>query len=196
MNKIMTLTSAAAFAFATAPAFAGSLAEPVVEAAPPAPAPVYNTGGDWGGFYGGLQLGRIDVDTDGGAVLSGDDALYGLHAGYNWDLGTWVVGVEADYDFTDVDLGGAATVDSVARLKLRGGYDFGRTLVYATVGAARVDTSLGNETGEAYGLGVSYQLTDQWIVGGEYLAHNFDDINGSGVNADADTLSLRASFRF
>ena len=84
----------------------------------------------------------------------------------------------------------------MARLKLRAGYDFGRTLGYVTAGVADMDTSLGSETGEFYGIGVNYQISDRYTVGAELLEHNFDDISGSGVDADATTLTLRGSIRF
>ena len=203
MMKTWTFAAAAAIAAAaSAPAFAGSLAEPVVEVPPAAPVVVANTGGEWGGFYGGLQLGYADVETEGAAALEGDEAIYGVHAGYKWDLGQWVVGGEIDYDATDLELETAAgvasgeTVDSVARLKLKAGYDLGRTLVYATAGGARVDTSVGSDNGGFYGLGMSYQVTDQFLLGGEVLRHEFNDIDGTGIDADANTFTVRASFRF
>jgi len=176
-------------------AFAGNLADPVIEAAP---APVtfepVAMGTDWTGAYGGFNLGYGDVDGSGAA--DGDDMTYGLHLGYDYDFGRFVVGGEIEYDDAAIDLGGAAEVDSVARLKLRGGYDLGRTLVYATAGAAKLETSIGGDTGEFLGLGIAYQVTDRFTVGGEVLEHRFDDISGSGVDADATTLNLRGSFRF
>ena len=87
-------------------------------------------------------------------------------------------------------------MDNVQRLKLRGGYDLGKTLIYATAGAARVDTSIGKDTGEFFGVGMAYQVTDRFTVGGEVLEHRFDDIGGTGVDADATTFNLRSSFRF
>lgn len=175
-------------------AFAGNLVEPVVEPAP-APAPVVvNEGGDWTGFYLGGQIGQLDADASNGA--SGDDAAYGIHGGYNYDFGRFVLGGELDYDATDLDLGGGATVDSVARAKLKAGYDFGRVLAYVTGGVAEADSSLGSETGDFYGVGVAYQVTDQWQVGGEVLEHNFDQFGTSGVGSDATSVSLRASFKF
>ncbi|MEP2641737.1 outer membrane beta-barrel protein [Roseobacter sp.] len=196
--------SAAAVITATSlmavPAFAGSLDQPVIEpvtAAPP-PAPAI-TGGNWTGFYAGAQVGNLDVDGEGGlAGANGDDTSFGLHAGYNYDFGTWVVGGELDYDDASIDLsGGTASVDSVWRAKLRGGYDFGRTLVYATAGLAEIDTSVGNDTGDFYGLGVSYKATEQFIVSGEYLVHDFSSLGGaSGIDADADSFSIRASWQF
>lgn len=179
-------------------AFAGSPVETPVEAEVYAPAPVpVNTGGDWTGFYTGLQLGYADADSATGA-LDGDDVSYGFHAGYDYDFGQFVLGGELDYDKTDLGLGGgAATVDSVSRAKLRGGYDLGRTLVYATVGYALADTSVGDEEGQFYGLGVAYQVTDRYRVGAEILEHNFDNVGGAaGNDIDVTTFTIRGSLQF
>ncbi|MGC1495556.1 MAG: outer membrane beta-barrel protein [Sulfitobacter sp.] len=181
-------------------ALAGTIEETPVEqsVAPPVftPAPV-NIGGDWTGFYTGLQLGHADADSATGA-LDGDDTSYGFHAGYDYDFGQFVLGGELDYDKTDISLGGgAASIDSVARAKIRGGYDLGRTLVYATAGAARADTSVGDETGPFVGLGVAYQVTDRYLIGAEILEHRFDDVGGvAGNDIDATTISIRGSLRF
>ncbi len=203
MKNILSVAALAAATLATAPAVAGSLEEPVaapVPAAPP-PAPVYS-GGDWTGFYAGAQLGNLDVDGQGGlAGVGGDDTTYGVHAGYNYDFGSWVLGGELDYDDASVDLENAggpigASVDSVWRAKLRGGYDFGNTLLYATAGLADVDTSIGSDTGDFYGIGLSYKATQQIIISGEYLKHSFSDIGAPGTDADADTFTIRASWQF
>lgn len=199
MKRITTISSLALIASGLAGvATAGSLETAPVEAPvyTPAPTPVA-TGSDWTGFYGGLQVGNTDVDSDSG-LLDGDDTSYGVHAGYDYDFGTFVLGGELDYDKTDIDLGtGGANVDSVARAKLKAGYDFGNTLVYATAGAARADTNVGDETGPFAGLGVTYKVTDQYTIGGEVLQHKFDDVGGtSGNDLDATTISLRGSMRF
>ena len=177
-------------------ATAGSLEDTTVEAPvyTPAPTPVA-VEGDWTGFYTGLQVGQTDIDSDSGA-LDGDDTSYGFHAGYDYDFGQFVLGGELDYDKTDIDLGGGAEVDSVARAKLKAGYDFGNTLVYATAGAARADTSGGDETGPFAGLGVTHKITERYTIGGEVLQHKFDDVAGGAADLDATTISLRGSMRF
>ena len=201
MKKLYTLGSAAAVSISMlgTTAFAGSLADPVVETvATPVFEPVaVDTG--WTGFYGGLNLGYADIDTN--VAATGDGMTYGLHAGYDYDFGNFVLGGELEYDKADIDLSlangtVAANVDSVARLKLRGGYDLGSTLIYATAGVARVDTDLGNENGEFFGVGMAYKVTESFTIGGELLEHRFDDIAGTGVDADATTFNLRGSFRF
>ena len=152
------------------------------------------TGGSWTGGYAGVQLGYADVSGTGAA--NGDDALLGVHLGYRYDFGTFVLGGEIDYDTADIDLNGAATVDSVARLKLQAGYDFGGTLGYFTAGVADVDTSIGSDSGAFYGIGFAYQINDQYTFGAELLEHEFDNIGGTGVAADATTLTVRGSIRF
>lgn len=190
----LTTTTMAGAAFAGSPV--DTPAEPPVFAPETVPVPV-NTGGDWTGFYTGLQLGYADADSATGG-LDGSDTSYGFHAGYDYDFGQFVLGGELDYDKTDISLGGGAgSIDSVARAKIRGGYDLGRTLVYATAGAARADTSVGDETGPFVGVGVAYQVTDRYLVGAEVLEHRFDDVGGvAGNDIDATTLSIRGSYRF
>ncbi|MBD3663458.1 outer membrane protein [Sulfitobacter aestuariivivens] len=191
----LTLASALTAAGLGTTAMAGTLADPIVTAPVIAPAPVI-AGTDWTGFYGGLQLGYADVDGDAG--LLGDDNTYGVHIGYDYDFGNFVVGAELDYDKTDIDLnGGAASIDSVARLKFKGGYDLGNTLIYATAGMARADTSVGNETGPFLGLGLTYRVSDSYSIGAELLEHRFDDVGGTpGADVDATTFNIRASYRF
>ncbi len=185
-----------------APAFAGGpvevAPEPVIE---PAPAPVVSYGGDWSGFYAGAQLGYGDTSSN-GAGLDGNGAIGGVHAGYRWDLGKTVLGLEADWDKTSLDLGAAGTdsLDSIARLKLQAGYDAGPALIYATAGAARANATIGgadlSDNGWSLGAGVTYAVNDQWTVGGEVLTNRFDDFDGSGVDLDTTTATLRVGFRF
>lgn len=150
---------------------------------------------DWTGGYVGLGVGNTDVDA--GSGLTGDDTSYGIHGGYDYDFGDFVVGGELEYDRADVSIGGGvANLDNVARLKFKGGYDFGPVLGYAVLGAARADSSLGNDTGLVYGVGVAYAVTEQFSISGELLRHDFDDFNNSGLDIEADSINLRASFRF
>jgi outer membrane immunogenic protein len=193
---IKTLPTAALAALIAGPTLAGSLdpvaPAPIVE---PAPAPVVYSG-DWTGAYVGGQLGYGDVGGD--IDANGEGA--GLHAGYNWDFGGWVLGTELDHDFANIDLGGDDEIDGITRLKLRAGADMGRTLVYATAGAAHATATVGgqdlSDTGYFGGVGVDYQLNDRWVLGGEVLSHKFDDFDNSGVDVDATTASVRASFKF
>src|SRR5215470_3767405 len=63
-------------------------------------APLYN----WSGFYlgvnGGGALGSSTWDSTGDFDLSG--GLWGLTAGYNWQAGAFVFGIEGDVDWTNI----------------------------------------------------------------------------------------------
>lgn len=193
--KTSILTLIAAASLGAAPAFAGNYEATPVEPVPVAPVvpAAQPVTGDWTGPYGGLSFGNLNAQA-GNAVQTG--AIYGLYGGYDYDFGDFVLGAELDYQTGNDYAIAGVDVDNVTRLKVRAGYDLGRTLVYGTAGAARIDTSLGDATGPVGGVGMEYKVTDRFSIGGEALAHSFDDIGGSGVDADAQTYSLRATFRF
>lgn len=199
MTRVLISTLIAApLAFAGSSAVAGGLAEPVVAPAPApiavaAPAPV---GRDWSGFYVGGSLGYGDVDADG---VTGDfeGATFGGHAGYNYDLGSIVLGAELEATGTN-DFENDATgleLDNVLRAKVRAGYDAGAFLPYVTGGYAQAEVSGDDDDGYFYGVGVDYAFSDSITVGGEYLRHEFEDFNDGG-DITADTLSLRVSYNF
>lgn len=192
MIRSIATAFAATTAFA-APAFAGSASPAPADPVIPAPAPVYAPTSDWTGGYGGLSLGFGDVDVGGD---TGDDAVYGLHGGYDYDFGQFVLGGELDYQATNITTGGGVDIDDVTRLKLRAGYDAGPALLYGVVGAASAGTSVGSDEGYVAGLGAEYKVTDTVSVGGEYLYHEFNDFNGSGADVTANTISARVNYRF
>ena len=148
------------------------------------------------GPYVGLQFGTAEVDTNVG--VTGDDDLLGVHAGLLLSTGALVYGAEIDFDELSVPLsGGSGELDTVSRLKLRGGYDLGGALVYGTTGFAHARTSdLGDDNGYFFGLGAEFDLPAPGRVGVEYLSHAFDEFDGSAVDVDADTFTLRYSFNF
>lgn len=169
---------------------AGSPETPLTE-----PEPVFSgtpATGDWQGGYAGLGLAYADVDGDGGTDAG---TVAGFHAGYRWDFGTQVVGIEADYGQSGIEIRDE-DVDHVLRLKGQYGRDFGRTMAYATAGAASADTSLGSGTGLMLGAGVDFALTPSLTLGAEVTYQDFEEFGESGSGAEAATAGLRASFRF
>lgn len=188
-----------------APALAGGLDTPVVEApvtpvVPVAPVPV-SAGSDWTGAYAGgsLSYGELEGSSTFGDEFNGGGL--GLHAGYNYDLGSVVLGGEIEitgYDVTD-DVTGQ-DLDSVIRAKVRAGYDAGAFLPYITAGVAQASTSgaLGDleSDGVLYGIGVDYRVSDAVTVGAEALRHEFEDFDSTGIDLDADTIALRVSYNF
>ena len=179
------------------PALAGGLNQPVTEPAPMAPVVQIAPSQDWTGGYVGAQLG-YGRGKYAGTADSG--ATYGLRAGYDWDLGNWVLGAGIDWDKSEMNMGGGTKIDNIARLKLRAGADLGRTLVYATAGGAHVKADIAgvgmSDNGWFAGLGAEYAINDRWTVGGEVLENRFDNFNGTGSDLKATTASVNMGFRF
>jgi outer membrane immunogenic protein len=154
------LLSATALIALTAAASAADLPSRYAAPAPIAAVPLFT----WTGFYVGAQAGYawgedetslffdgVAVDLGGIATdFDSDGFVGGVHAGYNYQIGSFVVGVEADIEaagiegdltVTDAALPGyAASVSSEINfqgsLRARLGVAFDRALIYATGGLA------------------------------------------------------------
>jgi len=108
------------------------------------------------GFYVGGHAGVATGNTEGGvealgpfiAALTATDydmngGTYGLHAGYNYQRGNLVFGVEGDYSWADIQGNSTCVVllncerelDWTASIVGRVGYAAGRTMFYAKGGA-------------------------------------------------------------
>lgn len=208
MTSKKTLVLSALLAGLSGPALASGLDQSAedsfapprpVTATPPAPA----AGGDWTGFYGGVQLGYGSIDDRTDPDVFGDEfngATYGAHVGYLYDFGQIVAGAELDLEGTNIeDDATGLDVDRLLRAKLRLGYDAGRFLPYVTAGAVQATTSGFadlEDTGGFAGLGLDYQATDAMRVGAEVLQHRFEDFDDTRIDFDATTVSARVSFNF
>lgn len=188
-------------------AAAGSMAEPVMETAPVPVAQVLTPAAPsgWTGGYVGGSLGHASIDgTFNGADLfagSPDGVSYGVHAGYNRGFGRFVLGGELQYEATDVQEGSSfLEFDSIARAKVRVGYDAGSFMPYLTTGVAQASVSnssfAGDDSGAFAGIGVDYKYGEKLIVGTEVLQNKFDNFDGTGVDIEATTAALRLSFNF
>jgi len=111
---------------------------------------------NWTGFYvgvvGGYASGKADWDITAGGVtttssMSPKGWLFGGTIGYNFQAGSLVYGIEADYSFANVKgstpdcFGAVGTTcevshSSLATVRGRIGYAFDRWLPYFTAGAA------------------------------------------------------------
>lgn len=178
-------------------AYAGGYVPPVVEQPVAVPPPVTTVSdSDWTGFYAGLQYGKGSGDLGNRGALAdfGDYDGYGLHAGYQRDLGRFVLGGELDYNNVEHDdFDGSA---DLWRLRARAGYDMGKFQPYVTLGAARLSGEDAKETGLTYGIGADFLLTDNFSAGLEYSHADFSDVDGTNIDLDADMVQIRASYRF
>lgn len=198
MHRLLTLTLAAA-GFGTSAFAADAIVynPPAAPAAPYVAAPASN----WTGPYigGAIGYGWADTDLPG---IEGDGILGGVHAGYNHDMGGFILGGELEYDFADIDLDhNAGDITGIARLKARAGMDLGMAMPYLAAGGAHATadlTGIGkrDDFGWVAGGGVDVAATENVIIGGEYLYHRFGDFDDTGVDVDVHTLRARASYRF
>lgn len=166
----------------------------------------------WTGFYMGAHAGwaRSDLDVtdvDGccgpvGNVTnsSGNAPIFGLQAGYNWQSGAIVFGIEGDIGFIGLDHDKILTFSaSQTRVGIesglygditgRLGVAAGRTLFYAKGGWAFFDPSgenfstlvagvavsngLGTFTGWTLGGGIEHRFSSEWSVKLEYQHYDF-----------------------
>jgi opacity protein-like surface antigen len=166
--------------------------DPVVAVAPAA---------DWTGFYAGAQLGYGKASAD-EIDFSVKGAHGGLHAGYLQDMGRWVAGAELEYSLANMDLegGGGAEMDKIARLKVMAGLDQGDWLLYGLLGLAHLNIDVGgtdfSDTVPMAGLGAAYRVSPNWVLGSELIYHKTSDFDSTNIGGDMTTLGLKASFRF
>ena len=190
--------------------FAGGLADPIIPIAPPPPPVVVPL--DW---YAGLQVGVLSGEAEGDGVndlLATDieGTIFGLHAGVQRSFGSFTLSGEIDWNTTDGNLAdddALATIemDTLAHLKLRAGTNIGSVFVYGTAGLAYTSMSISpfpgtvdevTDTAPFFGIGADVMVSQSISVGGEFLVHSFEDIDGTGSDVDFNTAMLRASYHF
>lgn len=165
----------------SAPALAADLKGPVYKAAPAA----FN----WNGLYFGGHVGYGDgeaiVNPAAPLIVAGIDGVFGgVQIGFNRHLSrNWVVGLEADISFSDINGPvpapgvGAFSNNWFGTVRGRLGYAFDRVLVYGTGGVAYGNNTANNGVlsidqthfGWAAGAGVELALNRMWSVKFEYL---------------------------
>ena len=208
------LLSAALLAAATSVAANAADMSMPYKAAPVAQS-VYN----WTGFYLGGTAGggianseHLDPDCRFCADTKFQEAFgaVGLTAGYNYQFGHTVLGVEGDFNWATVDKttqfeNGNQTgstsfkMDQFATLRARAGLAFDQTLIYATAGLAFAHvantTSFGDttfaqasenkwKTGLAVGAGLEFALSHNWTLKGEYMLMQFANSDATINNVD------------
>ncbi|AWO91636.1 MULTISPECIES: outer membrane protein [Bradyrhizobium] len=203
MKKVL-LASACLFAFA-APASAADLAARPYTKAPVAVASVYN----WTGFYLGIVGGGAwQADSD--PKMKG--GFVGGTAGYNWQTGNVVFGLEADAAWADVSasatvlgITASSKTDALGTVRGRIGYAVNNVLFYGTGGYAWIDNKISGTAGAltisdskfhsgwTVGAGVEAFFAPQWSVKGEYLYRSLGSENyfgNIGVPQASGTLNF------
>jgi iron complex outermembrane receptor protein len=196
------------------PAFAADTSRPPVTKEMPVswsatPRPVVNWTGIYLGVNGGFTFGGSDwTDSVTGAssdVFNTSGFVFGGTLGANYQVGSWVFGVEADGDWADSSGFGTFTTTSTTSLcaggcltkntwlataRGRAGYAFDRFLVYGTGGGAfgSVRANFSNDpvssatkAGWTAGAGVEVGVAPHWSAKAEYL---FVDLGNGSCTTD------------
>jgi opacity protein-like surface antigen len=175
---------------------------------PPPPPPVFS----WTGFYLGAQIGYAWGDNAGSVVYASPGGLFGsyslgnaaqgviggAHAGYNYQINQWVLGLEGSVDPTTllrsvsvlpVD---GSTIQGDLRSSIQGsirgraGFAFDRLLFYGTGGVAFAKFSSDLQLsgidllGPFYAAGSRSSSRVGWTVGGgvEYAINSYWSVMG------------------
>jgi outer membrane immunogenic protein len=177
----------------------------------------------WTGAYIGAHIGGSFGKYNGlGESVSISGATGGLHAGFNWQNGAMVFGIEGDADISGADKSETSTSGRIeAKLSnpflgsIRGrvGVASGPALFYATGGlafssheisasgyGATVSIKDESRTGYVLGIGMDYAISSKISARIEALQYNFKDVfvdvAGSGLKYDATTVRSGMSYRF
>ncbi|MEA2982157.1 MAG: outer rane immunogenic protein, partial [Alphaproteobacteria bacterium] len=186
MNFKLIKAGVAAVAMLTVP-FAAQAADvpikaPYYKGAPRSVVSYYN----WTGFYAGLNagygMGTSTWTYPPGTRPKPKGGMFGVTAGYNWQAGAIVYGVEGDYDWSMMkgsvacDTGGTCETKNSYLGTFRGrlGYAFDRWLPYVTVGAAYGNikahvspdelSASKSKMGWVGGLGLEYAFLGNWTA--------------------------------
>jgi len=182
---------------------------------PAAQVPAYLWSGAYIGLNAGYAGGKAEA-TDGeiGISATGNGFVGGVQAGYNWQSGSAVYGIETDIQYSDVSVEIAdfdiIEIDWFGSTRLRAGFlPTDRFLVYATGGVAygkySIDLADLSDTrvGWTVGAGVEYAIDDKWSLKTEYLytdLGSWDIAVDEGIAADVDfkfhTVRAGLNFKF
>jgi outer membrane immunogenic protein len=184
----------------------------------------------WTGFYVGGSLGYIQqnhttTQLQGYYFNNGDKlpitangGLFSVNAGYNYQMGSIVLGVETDIGYSTTSaknsyFNGSFThsskLSSLGTVRARLGYAVDRALFYATGGFAyagikdsliaagdnNVLSKGGMRYGWAAGGGIEYAVTNNWTVRAEALYAKFNSKAGAATNVRGACSNCRYGFK-
>lgn len=187
---------------------------PVRPTAPAIAAPLYN----WGGFYGGINAGwgwgpthwQYDVIPPASISQQMNGGFGGFQTGYNFQIASFVLGIEGDYEFANINATGScpnpffichSKVRDIADIAGRIGYAWDRVLFYAKGGEAwsfnryeslsTFNTIGGTETRSGWlgGVGIEYAYDACWSVKAEYNYMDFGTKTVTRHNANGSLAS-------
>ena len=185
-------------------------AQPYFKGSPRSVVSYHNWTGFYAGVFGGYGWGTSNWSSP-AVANSPKGGMFGLAGGYNWQMGSVVFGIEADYAWSMLkgsSACGAGTCETANTFLATGrgriGYAFDRWLPYLTGGVAYGDikatNSLGgtaskDNIGWVAGGGLEYAFLGNWTAKVEYL---YTDLGSFDCGAACSpvvpsTVDLKAS---
>ncbi|WP_217570733.1 outer membrane protein [Mesorhizobium sp. GbtcB19] len=166
-----------------------------------------NAGGGFGKFKDSISFGpRLDMTASG--------FLGGIQAGYNWQSGQMIYGVETDFQGSAVDASVSdffgftpkTKVDWFGTLRARIGYTpIDRFMIYGTGGLAYgqvktefpffgpfMSSSSKTRAGWTVGAGAEYAINTNWTIKSEYL---YTDL-GNSTAFSSGPITLKSDVAF
>jgi outer membrane immunogenic protein len=200
MKRILLTTVALGAISLAAPALGADLA--AYTKAPALAAPAYDWSGFYVGVFGGGGYGNHNLNNANGPAgfanftvnYSSTGAVAGGELGYNWQSGNYIIGLEGDYSWADINgndnfaLGSddATKLRGAATFRARGGIAVDRLLLFFTGGWAHgelthtntdpvfgIDKFSVNRSGLTAGGGIAYAVTNNVIGKLEYRYYDF-----------------------
>jgi outer membrane immunogenic protein len=222
MKRILLTTASLGVLGLTAPALAADLS-PYLKA-PPVVTPAYDWSGFYVGVFGGGGFGNHNLNNANGPAgfanftlnYESTGAIGGGEAGYNWQSGNVLFGVEGDAFWSGIkgnnnvgstDAFGFASTDETGlrwggTVRARGGITVDRLLLFFTGGWAygslqhtNTDTVFGidqfnnKRSGLTAGGGIAYAVTDNLLGKIEYRYYDFGDYTRPAVGATGVTAN-------
>jgi outer membrane immunogenic protein len=173
---------------------------------------------DWSGAYLGAEIGygwgrdhihdqnRFDGSSDYSDHFNLSGALGGIYAGYNFQQGNWVYGIDGDVEASGVDGDNPDWPfgdNSTARIRWQGalrgrlGYAFSSNLLYASGGLAlgdikteyfdgpAKDSDSTIKSGWTIGAGFEHAFTPNWVARIDYRYTDFGQATVWTQNTDS-----------
>ncbi len=170
----------------------------------------------WSGFYAGVNGGGAFGNSnwmDPALAATGDFSVTGFliggTLGANYQVGSWVFGIEGDGDWANLDgttfntscagVGCETSSDFLATIRGRVGYAWNRLLVYGTAGGAFADIQAAagglpfmssTQAGWTAGAGVEYAIAPSWSAKVEYLFVDLGNASCGTANCGGTTTTV------
>lgn len=192
-----------------------ALATPQGMAAEVVEAPDFDSGRfSWSGFYMGVSVGHGKAEDDDEAFpiapgitielhSEGEDWTKGFHAGYQHQMGSFVVGAEWEYQNIDIQFEGDGIgpipvyIEDSHTLRLRGGIALDRAHFYVSGGMQYTTTNVDlADWAYTVGAGMEYALTDNVVAGVQYDHSWFEDFDGRPIDGTYNRFSARFGVKF